>query len=169
MLPGAAACSYLGYIGRKAAIGREGIGRTMLFAVAVLALVSLLPILIRNLRAPRNLPSAITTIEAVELKRRLGAPTDIVVLDVRNADEYTGSLGHIAGAINIALAGLPSRLNELEQQRNRLIAVVCLSERRSTQATHLLHEAGFSDLVLVRGGMKEWNSAGLPVAFFSAP
>lgn len=130
--------------------------------------MSFLPIFIKKLRAQNNLPSAIRAVEAVELKRRLETPMDLVVLDVRNADEYSGPLGHIAGAVNIALADLPGRLDELQPQRNRPIAVVCLSDKRSTQAIHLLHDAGFSNLVLLRGGMKEWNSARLPVAFSSA-
>lgn len=165
MLPGVAKYRYLGSIGLNS-IGQTGIVHTILFAAGVLAIVSFLPILIkklRALRAPKNRPSVITTVAAVELKRRLEMSNDLVVLDVRNVDEFTGALGHIAGAINIAVADLPSRLSELEQQRNRPIVVVCLAEKRSTQAIHLLHAAGFPDLMLLRGGMKEWNSARLPI------
>ena len=97
------------------------------------------------------------------LKRHLEMSNDLVVLDVRNADEFAGPLGHIAGAVNIAVADLSARLNELEQPRNQPLVVVCLSEKRSIQAIHLLHDVGFSDLMLLRGGMKEWNSARLPV------
>ena len=84
------------------------------------------------------------------------------VSEYPGAVQYSGPLGHLAGAINIALADLPDRLNELDQERNRPM-VVCLSNKRSTQPIHLLHDAGFSELLLLRGGMKVWNSARLSV------
>ena len=44
-----------------------------------------------------------------------------------------------------------------------LCTVVCLTDKRSTQAIHLLRDAGFSDLLLLRGGMRGWNASTLPV------
>ncbi|MBI2798684.1 MAG: VTT domain-containing protein [Gammaproteobacteria bacterium] len=167
MLPGAAAYSYLGYIGREAAAGRTGVVHTGLITVGVVALMSFLPIFIKKLRSGKYQPYTITAIDAATLKQRLDTDKDFVVLDVRNADEYAGPLGHLVGAINIPLADLPSRLNEIEPYHNRPIAVVCLSDKRSTQAIHFLRGAGFPHLVLLRGGMKEWNSARLPVEFVS--
>ena len=126
--------------------------------------MSFLSTLIKKLRAAKyQPPSAITAIDALDLKRRLDTHRDLVVLDVRNADEYAGPLGHIAGAINFALVDLPARSSELAPYRGRSIAVVCLSDKRSTQAIQLLRDAGFSDVLLLRGGMKEWHSTGLPV------
>ncbi|MBI2798687.1 MAG: rhodanese-like domain-containing protein [Gammaproteobacteria bacterium] len=69
----------------------------------------------------------------------------------------------MAGTINIALVDLSARFNRLAPYRRRSIAVVCLSDKRSTQAIQLLRDAGFSDLLLLRGGMKAWHSTGLPV------
>ena len=163
MLPGATAYSYLGYIGREAAAGRAGLIRNGLIAVGVVALMSFLPIFIKKLRAPKNSADEISNIEATDLKDRLDTDRNFVVLDVRDPHEYVGPLGHISGAINIALADLPGRLNELTYARARSITVVCLTDKRSTQAIHLLRDAGFSDLLLLRGGMRGWNAAALPV------
>ncbi len=50
MLPGAIAYTYLGYAGREAISGNEGIIQKGLLALALLALVAFLPRLIRRLR-----------------------------------------------------------------------------------------------------------------------
>jgi uncharacterized membrane protein YdjX (TVP38/TMEM64 family) len=50
MLPGAIAYTYLGYAGREAVAGSEGMIRKALLALALLAIVAFLPRLIRRLR-----------------------------------------------------------------------------------------------------------------------
>jgi uncharacterized membrane protein YdjX (TVP38/TMEM64 family) len=51
MLPGAIAYTYLGYAGREAAAGAEGVVQKGLLALALLALVAFLPKLVKRLRA----------------------------------------------------------------------------------------------------------------------
>jgi rhodanese-related sulfurtransferase len=46
------------------------------------------------------------------------------VLDVRNADEFVGELGHIDGAVLIPLPELEKRLDELAPHRERRIVAV---------------------------------------------
>ena len=86
------------------------------------------------------------------------------VLDVRNPDEFNGPLGHIRSALNIPLASLAERVDELRPYRQQTLVVVCLSEKRSAQAIDYLRGAGFEKLVLLRGGMKDWTARHLPVA-----
>ena len=50
MLPGAVAYTYLGYAGREAVAGGEGMIQKGLFALALLAVIAFLPRLIRRLR-----------------------------------------------------------------------------------------------------------------------
>jgi uncharacterized membrane protein YdjX (TVP38/TMEM64 family) len=54
MLPGAAAYTYLGYVGREAAAGGEGLIQKMLLALSLLALVAFMPRLIGRLRGGQN-------------------------------------------------------------------------------------------------------------------
>jgi rhodanese-related sulfurtransferase len=42
--------------------------------------------------------------------------------------------------------------------------LVCQTDKRSASAAALLGDAGFRDVVVLRGGMVRWNEAGLPVA-----
>jgi len=124
--------------------------------------MSLFSELINKCRKASTSTAEINTIDAMELNRRLSSP-DLVVIDVRNPDEFSSPLGHIGNAINLPLPSLAARLHELNAYRKRKIVVVCLSDKRSTQAIQSLRDAGFEDLILLRGGMKEWAANHLPV------
>jgi len=52
-------------------------------------------------------------VDAATLNGRLESGEKIALIDVRGAAEFTGPLGHIAGARNIPLADLSARINQL--------------------------------------------------------
>jgi uncharacterized membrane protein YdjX (TVP38/TMEM64 family) len=156
MLPGAIAYTYLGYAGREAVAGGSGMIQKGLLALALLAVVAFLPRLIGRLRQKPML-------SIPELKRRLDTGNDILVLDVRGPSDFTGEQGHIATAINIPLEELPARLAELGDYEERPIALVCRTDRRSSQAAQLLARQGFADVHVCKGGMTEWNANSFPI------
>jgi sulfur dioxygenase len=90
----------------------------------------------------------------------------VQILDVREADEFTGPLGHIEGAVLIPLGELAARADELA--RDRPIVAVCRAGSRSAQATMILQQAGFSDVANLNGGMLRWRAEGYPVEGGSA-
>jgi rhodanese-related sulfurtransferase len=153
MLPGAFAYTYLGYAGREALGGGEGLFGKGLLALAVLGMVAFLPRLLRRVREAR----VVGVIGAAELRLRLARREDITVLDVRSAGDYAGDLGHIEPSLNIPLDQLPGRLAELEPVRERRIAVICRTNRLSSQAAGLLRKAGFRRVQLVTDGMLAWR------------
>jgi rhodanese-related sulfurtransferase len=89
--------------------------------------------------------------------------TAVTVIDVRGPDEFIGPLGHIAGARNIPVGELNTRLSELAGLEQRPIVLVCRTDKRSAAAGHALHDAGFTHVSVLRRGMEQWNEAGLPV------
>jgi len=155
MLPGALAYAYLGYAGREALAGGDGLLRKGLAALALLAVVAFLPRLVKRLRGG----DAAGRISSAELRDRLERHEDIAVLDVRPAKDYRGDLGHVPGSLNIPLDELPGRLAELEACRERPLAVVCRTNRMSGRAVALLHAAGFKRALLVADGMLGWCGA----------
>jgi len=157
MLPGAIAYTYLGYAGREAIAGGEGLIQKALLALALLALVAFLPRIIGRLRQKPML-------SIPELKQRMDSGADILVLDVRSAQDFTGEQGHIAGAKNIPLEALPERLAELGEYEERPIMIVCRTDKRSARAAALLARAGFADVHVARGGMTDWHKQGYPIA-----
>jgi uncharacterized membrane protein YdjX (TVP38/TMEM64 family)/rhodanese-related sulfurtransferase len=155
MLPGAIAYTYLGYAGREAIGGGEGLIQKILIALALLAVVAFLPRIIGNIRRG-------PTIDIPELKKRIDNK-DTLVLDVRTSEDFIGEQGHIDSAVNIAVEDLQDRMNELTDHIERPIAIICRTDKRSAKAALLLAEEGFHDVHVVRGGMTKWGEANLPV------
>lgn len=116
MAPGAVAYTWLGYAGREAAAASAGAIRNGLIALGLLAAVAFLPRLVRRLKGQRF-------IDAAALKRRLESAEKIALVDVRSAEEFTGPLGHIAGARNIPISELPARLGELAKGAGPIVTV----------------------------------------------
>ncbi len=159
MAPAAAAYTYLGYAGRAAAAGGEGAIRKGLLALGALAAVALLPRLVRRLRGGDPTAGELT---ATTLEEGLTLGEVDLVLDVRDPKDYVTC--HILGACNPPLGELESHLGKLEGWRDRTVAVVCRTDKRSTVAVRRLRAAGFQAPILVRGGMRAWCREGLPVA-----
>ncbi|MBU3742659.1 MAG: rhodanese-like domain-containing protein [Candidatus Kapabacteria bacterium] len=93
-------------------------------------------------------------ITTTHLKERLAAGEQLVLLDVRQPEEYAA--GHIPGSVLIPLGELPGRLAEIEQHRAAEIIVICRSGNRSGQACMFLEMQGFAHPTNMRGGMLAW-------------
>jgi uncharacterized membrane protein YdjX (TVP38/TMEM64 family)/rhodanese-related sulfurtransferase len=154
MVPGGFAYTWLGYAGREAVAGGEGLIRKGLLALALLAAVAFLPRLIGRLRRGPTL-----TVDT--LAGRLETGEDLLVLDVRSPEEFSGELGHIDGARNLPLPELEARMGELAGYQEHPVAVVCRTDRRSAMAARLLAAHGFAKVHVVAGGMTAWNRSGL--------
>ncbi len=85
----------------------------------------------------------------------------IQVVDVRTNTEFKGELGHIDGAILNTLDDLPTKLKDLDKSKTTVF--VCRSGGRSTQATLLAKEKGFTSCFNMQGGMLAWNELGLEI------
>ena len=156
MTPGAIAYTYLGYAGREAVAGGEGMIRKVMLAVALLAIVAFLPRLVGNLRRGPMMNTD-------DFKRRLDTDKDLLVLDVRTAADFVGEQGHIETAVNIPVEDLQQRMDEIGNYLEQPVAIICRTDKKSAKAALLLTEEGFADVHIVRGGMTKWIEAGLPV------
>lgn len=89
-------------------------------------------------------------------------PDDLVVLDVRTAEEFDE--GHLADAtmLDFYAPDFADRLAELDPDVPYLI--YCRSGNRSGQTLALMEDLGFTDVADVDGGILAWGDAGLPVA-----
>jgi len=87
-----------------------------------------------------------------ELKERLDRGEPIVVVDVREPQEY--QINRIAGSKLIPLGELPQRYEELDQ--NAAIVCQCKSGTRSAKATGFLRSIGFKNVRNLAGGILGW-------------
>ena len=99
----------------------------------------------------------VSAVEGAEIQAN--PPADLVILDVRTADEFAE--GHLDGAIMIdfyaddfadQLAGLDPDVPYL---------LYCRSGNRSGQTATMMQDLGFTDVADVDGGIGAWTSAGL--------
>ncbi len=93
-----------------------------------------------------------------ELSEKLKEAKRPLVIDVRQPEEYRN--GHIAGAKLIPLGELKARMQELSKDKE--IVCVCASGGRSSSATKMLIDAGYT-AINMNGGMSNWQHAGLPI------
>lgn len=112
---------------------------------------------------PLSQLNAVRQIDAKELTLALNSGQPPLLIDVREENEFHGELGHIKGAIHIALKDLPARARELEAHTRDDIVAVCRVGVRSTTAAAILTALGFERVCNLKGGMLDWNAAHLPV------
>ena len=82
----------------------------------------------------------------------------VQIIDVREAGEFTGALGHVPGAVLIPLGELKQRAVEIS--RDRPVVTVCRSGARSAQAVVMLQKEGFREVANLTGGMLRWRAEG---------
>lgn len=86
----------------------------------------------------------------------------VIVLDVRTKDEYEGKTddyGSIKNAINIPVQELESRVKELDQYKESNVIVYCSLGKRSSRASYLLGDHGFTHVMNMTGGISSMKDA----------
>jgi adenylyltransferase/sulfurtransferase len=96
-------------------------------------------------------PAGVREIEPEELKRRLDAGDNLLVLDVREPAEY--QICNLGGYL-IPLSDLPQRVRELDPGRE--IVTYCKAGVRSARAADFLQRHGFRQVSSLKGGILAW-------------
>jgi rhodanese-related sulfurtransferase len=92
--------------------------------------------------------NGVAEIQVEDLKRRLDAKEDFILLDVREPHEY--QICNLNGKL-IPLGEIPRRVHELDTSRE--IVAHC----RSAKAVEFLRQAGFSRVKNLAGGITAWS------------
>jgi rhodanese-related sulfurtransferase len=95
----------------------------------------------------------------VQTAATLAERSDVVILDVREQDEWDA--GHIPGALFIPMSEIQGRLSEVP--KDKTVIVQCRSGNRSSQVTDYLQQQGYTNIRNMAGGLNAWQAAGLPV------
>ena len=105
----------------------------------------------------RKAGPALSPQQAISLTNSEGG----IFLDIREAKDF--KQGHIAGAINIPAASLPTRIGELNAHQGKPVIVVCRLGQTSSAAVKQLREKGFDAAHRMAGGMLSWDDNRLPL------
>ena len=96
-----------------------------------------------------------------EVKRRIDANEELVLVDVRDPDEYRD--GAIEPATNISRGFLEFRIGTAAADPKTPIVLYCQSGLRSMLAAKALHDLGYENVTNLQGGFQKWAQSGLPV------
>jgi len=89
--------------------------------------------------------------------------SQVVVLDVRPYEIYSGPTGHIAGALAVPYESIETKLRELIPYQNSTVIVYGDTTEDGAQAARLLVAAGFRNVVNIEGGLDAWIGGGYRV------
>lgn len=90
------------------------------------------------------------------------ASSDIVVVDVREPDEFTQ--GHIEGAVNIPRGVAEMGVPRLVPDPKTRILCYCAGGNRSALVADNLQQMGYEDVESLAGGFHAWTQAGRKIA-----
>ncbi|MEZ4296889.1 MAG: molybdopterin-synthase adenylyltransferase MoeB [Polyangiaceae bacterium] len=96
-----------------------------------------------------------------EIKRRLEAKEPMVLVDVREKDEWRG--GYIPGAMHIARGFLEIQVEGKLRDKNAPIVLYCAGGTRSALAAKSLQELGYTNVESANPGFVRWKDLGFPM------
>ncbi len=105
---------------------------------------------------PADSPQIPLEVSAAEVKQRLDAGDEFLLLDCREAEEY--ATARIEGSTLIPMSEIQRRVAELEPHRERPIVVHCHHGGRSLRVTQWLRGQGFSGVQNMAGGIDAWST-----------
>lgn len=89
-----------------------------------------------------------------------------VVVDVSEPAEYAA--GHVKGSRNVPLGQLAEGAKGLPSNKQLPVILVCATGSRAVKAAAKLKALGYDKARVLRGGVKAWREAQLPVDKASA-
>ena len=105
--------------------------------------------------------ATVPQISVEQLHELLQRENDLQVIDVRRPAEYES--GHVGPAVTAPLGELQNTVAGLGVVPTQKTAVICAGGYRSSAATSILEQHGFTNLLNVTGGTGAWIKAGYPV------
>jgi rhodanese-related sulfurtransferase len=104
-----------------------------------------------------------------DLEERLQDNPDLLLVDVREPDEYAAM--HIEGSLNVPRGILESACEwdyeetvpELVRSRDREVVVVCRSGYRSVLAAHSMAVLGYTNVASLQTGLRGWKDYEQPL------
>ena len=82
---------------------------------------------------------------------RIETDPPALLIDVRSEKEFSGGYGHILNAMWIPMLELESRLDEIQDFKEKEIVTMCPGGGLSLVAVDILTEAGFKDAKSLKG------------------
>ena len=105
--------------------------------------------------------AGVPQLSVADLNTLIQKHSPLQIIDVRRAPEYQS--GHVPEALHAPLSNLQQTASRLAVDPSKPTAVICAGGYRSSAATSILQQQGFTDLMNISGGTSAWINAGYPV------
>ena len=92
-------------------------------------------------------------ISADDVKRMMSESYDVLLIDVRDKDEYQE--GHIGASRNIPVSSLAQMKHSLPKDNKTPVITYCLTGMRARRACKALHALGYNNIYCL-GGISAW-------------
>jgi len=93
-------------------------------------------------------------------KKKMDAGEDIILVDVREESEW--ARGHIPNAIHLGKGIIERDIEKAIPEKGATVVLYCGGGFRSALAADNLQKMGYSNVISMDGGWREWTQAGFP-------
>ncbi|MBI4446435.1 MAG: sulfurtransferase [Acidobacteria bacterium] len=100
-----------------------------------------------------------TTVDTVSARLRAGEK--LTLLDVREDNEW--QRGHIPGSVHLAKGIIERDIEQKFPSKDRELILYCGGGFRSALAADALQQMGYTNVMSMDGGWREWNEKNLPL------
>ena len=93
-------------------------------------------------------------------KKKLDAGEKMILVDVREESEW--ARGHIPNALHLGKGIIERDIEKAIPEKGAVIVLYCGGGFRSALAADNLQKMGYSTVISMDGGWREWTQAGFP-------
>jgi len=115
----------------------------------------------RFLKIVDDAKSRVRETNIAEVKRKMDSGGKFILVDVREESEY--SKDHLPGAIHLGKGIIERDIEARVPDLNAEIVLYCGGGFRSALAADNLQKMGYSNVISMDGGIREWREKGYPL------
>jgi rhodanese-related sulfurtransferase len=93
-------------------------------------------------------------------KKKLDAGEKMILVDVREESEW--ARGHIPNAVHLGKGIIERDIEKAIPEKGATVVLYCGGGFRSALAADNLQKMGYSNVISMDGGWREWTQAGFP-------
>jgi rhodanese-related sulfurtransferase len=96
-----------------------------------------------------------------DVKKRLDSGDRFVLVDVREESEYAA--GHLPGAVHMGKGVIERDIETKVPDPATPLVLYCGGGYRSALAADAIQKMGYTNVISMDGGWRDWNAKGFPV------
>jgi len=112
------------------------------------------------LKLVQDAKSRVKECTVADVKARMDRGERLNIVDVREESEYAA--GHVPGAVHLSKGIIERDVEAKYPDRKIELVLYCGGGFRSALAADNLQKMGYTNVISMDGGMRDWRQSGLP-------